>query len=291
MESPESRTARYLARYDLRLDDVSQLIRPVGPAETLLLVGSVPEGLANEESDLDLILIGEGVLEDGLVLTIEEFENSTVRLPSGLDLNCELLRPAALRATASRFAPTFDAIRQPESVSQILLATDHELRTLHRLRSGVALANPKVAEAWRQELRLDELPGYVVLFALAHHLEYREDAIAQAKLGDARTAVLMLRLSMDYLAFALLGSVDETNQHPKWRVRLLERQRAVLGDDVVERCIAALFPKPQDDPRGATQEAIAFADAVIQGILERHPELLKASLELNQRFQFTTHTG
>jgi len=54
---------QYLEYHGLRPDDVRGFIRELGAGESLLLVGSVAEGLANIESDLDLLLL-EGDEDD-----------------------------------------------------------------------------------------------------------------------------------------------------------------------------------------------------------------------------------
>ncbi|HSE18451.1 MAG TPA: hypothetical protein VLB46_15465 [Pyrinomonadaceae bacterium] len=282
----------FLKRWDMRVEDLTRFVRPLDATETLLLVGSVPEGLANLLSDVDLYIIGGGELEEGVVVNESDFQAMSINLTDMPEINVEYWRAKSLERLEERLTNIVTLLRDPSLVGgpaklkKIERFDDSELLILHRIRSGLVLANPENAEHWRQRLFLDQLPLYLILHGLGMHNVFREDAIAQVRYGDNLTALVMLRIMMDHLASSMLASVGETHPYPKWRVRLLNWYRGDLGEETVDKVLRYLFPDPQADASQVVREALEFADAAIAEIAMRCPQAISAMLALNNLFIF-----
>jgi hypothetical protein len=277
----------FLSNWNLRLEDLVGYIRSPQPTETVLLVGSIVEDLANPLSDIDLLLIGDGDLGEGFIQWEIESEEMVIRLPSGHEMNLEYWHTSALAQLRERLNNNLDLIGSSLPRRGLSRLSEAELRLLHRLRCGVGLVNQEVTDYWRAQLRVEELPLYLILSALALHFAIREDAIAQVRYGgDTLTSLTMLRLAADYMAAAMIASTGETNHSRKWRPRLLMRHRDVLGEERVAELQRYLFPNPQEDAAVALGEALKLFDTSILEIIGRYPSALPVMLELDDQVSF-----
>jgi len=292
MALAKQNASSFLKRWNMRVEDLAGYVRPLDDTETLLLVGSVPEGLANPLSDVDLFIIGDRELDEGVVINESDFQEMSINVTNGPEINVEYWHSKDLEQLERRLDNVFTLLRDPSLVGgvsklkRIERFDDTELLILHRIRMGLVLANAENAEKWRQRLFLDQLPLYVILHGLGTHNIYREDAIAQIRYGDSLTALAMLRITMDHLASAVLASVGETHPYPKWRVRLLNWYKGDLGDETVEKLIGYLFPDPKSNASETVREALEFADAAIAGIASRCPQIISAMLAMSNLFTF-----
>ena len=288
----EQNASRFLRRWKIRVEDLPHFARPLDPTETLLLVGSVPEGLANPLSDVDLSIIGDRELDDGVVVHEANFQELSINLEDGPEINVNYWRAKDLEQLEARLKRTFTLINDPSLIDgqaklQRIERFDFtELLILHRIRVGLVLANPDVCERWRQRLLLDQLPTYSILHGLSNHNIYREDVIAQVRYGDPTTALAMLHIMTDHLAGAVLASLGETNPYPKWRVRLLKWYQGDLGNESVEQFMRFLFPERGADASEMVREALEFADKEIALIATRCPQTIAPMLTLDKLFVF-----
>ena len=282
----------FLRRWKIRVEDLPRFVRSLAPTETLLLVGSVPEGLANPLSDVDLSIIGDRELDDGIVVNEASFQELSINLEDGPEINVNYWRAKDLEDLEERLKHTFALINEPALVTadaklrKIERFDFTELLILHRIRVGIVLANAEICESWRQRLQSDQLPTYVILHGLSNHNIYREDTIAQVRYGDSLSALGMLRMMMDHLATAVLASVGETNPYPKWRVRLLNWYRGDLGNETVEQFMHFLFPDRNVNAEDLVREALKFADREIVAIATRCPQTIAAMLTMDKLFVF-----
>jgi predicted nucleotidyltransferase len=287
--------ARYsldrLASWNLNFDDIVKSFRPLTPSETVFLVGSVPEGLSDPLSDIDLIVIADNDLGHDVVVHTPECEESVARLPSGQEINFEYWNSEDLEDFVKRLNASMDTIDDPSKLNKLFRFGDRELMLLHRIRAGLALANPEVAEHWRKRLRLELLPDYFIIMHLGHHYGYREDAIAQVQYGDRLAALNVMRMSMDSLAAAMLASVGATNPYTKWRTRLLEQNKEALGAAEVDKLMGFLFPDINADAATVVREAAAFADDAIAEAITRRPQLVPVLIKLEDQISFVRGFG
>jgi hypothetical protein len=292
MTTPEEMATEFLSRWNLRLEDLARYVRPLESSETLLLVGSITDGLANPLSDVDLVIIGESDFEEGLVIKETEYTEWATNLPNGPEINVEYWRAADLEQIEKRLTSIFSLVQDPSvlegpsQLKQLERFSDSELRLLHRIRRGAVLVNRENAESLRQRLLLDHLPYYLILHQMSYHNLYREDTIAQVRYGDPLSALYMLRTTMDYFAGVMLASAGETNTYSKWRVRLLDRHKDVLGSERVETMTRYLFPDPKSNASETVREALNFANETFDDILTRCPEIVPALSAMNNLFPF-----
>lgn len=288
---PRERCAQWLGDWGVSLETLTAQVRPLAPTETLLLVGSIPDGLANALSDIDLLLIGDQPLRGGLVVNETDYQESVGQLANGKEIHVESWRRADVYALAGRLASLAALMQDPTGVESVERFSDSERRLLHRLHTGVVLAGESAAAEIRRRVPFAAFPAYLVLYFLNEHYTLREDAIAQVREGDAVSALWMLRQAMELMAGAVLASLGETNSYPKWRPRLLERHRPELGDAVVERLLDLLFPRREVPALDLARGAIAFADELLAAIAARQPQLVPAMRELDNRIPFVRSLG
>jgi hypothetical protein len=275
-----------LSRWNLGFEDLVKSVRPLTASETLFLVGSVPEGLSDPLSDIDLVVIGDNDLGHGVVVHTQECEESVTRLPSGQEVNFEYWNSKNLEGLVQRLNASMETLDNASNLDKLFRFGDRELMLLHRIRVGVVLANPAVGEQWRQRLRLERLPDYFIIMNLGHHYGYREDAIAQVRYGDRLAALNVMRMAMDTLAGAMLASVGATNPYTKWRTRLLDMNKETLGASEVDTLMGYLFPDINADAASVVREAAAFADFAIGELIGRRPQLISVLLQLEEQVSF-----
>ena len=263
-----------LARWGLTLEDVRAFIPRCADDETLMLVGSVAAGLASGSSDIDLLMIADrSDVHEGLVLREADFDASVLRHPDGYRLNVEVWGAEHMEDVERRFASAIGCLLEPRVIHDLHVMRTDEVMVMHRLRTGIVLANPTVAERWRTRLRLEGLPTYVMLVAAWYCFAHTADVGGELEAGEVDSAVWMMQTCIDQLAAALLASVGETNPSQRWRVRLLRRHRAELGPKTVDSLIRYLFLQPATGVEAEIEDALRFARARLRLLLQGSPEL------------------
>lgn len=213
--------ARYFSYHGLSVDDVRRMVRPLRDGESLLLVGSVAEGLSNAGSDLDLLLLGAEASDE------PDWRSKIMRsMPAAFDVNLEILTPTEIDALGHRFKRSLNCAgsAMPESgPTAIRFIGPDDLRLLHRLYTGLPVSESgnRLAEL-RERYALHRLADVCLLQQAACHLRLRADA-EQAVLDGREhdTAVLMTQIAAQHLLGCVLASAGETNMTPKWSLRLM----------------------------------------------------------------------
>jgi predicted nucleotidyltransferase len=240
----------------------------------VLLVGSLVAGLATSSSDIDLLLVADREdVHEGFVIREPDFEQSVLRHPDGYLVNVEVWSPGQLEEMGCRFASAIACLRQPEAVHDLHVMRIEEITLLHRLETGIALANAGRAQAWRHQLGVDWLPTYLMLRGAWNGYAHVLDVEGELEHGSPASCFWITRVCMDQLASALLASIGETNPSERWRVRMLERHRDTLGSRVVDALLEYLFLCPASSPIEMAAEAIDFARAQLDQLLGSRPEI------------------
>jgi hypothetical protein len=289
MTAPERHAERFLAAHGLTADDLAACIPEIPPGETVFLTGSVSEGLANRESDIDLLVLGDAVwpLPRRVHQGPSEIAYSQALHP--LKLQIERVPFNHLEVLAARMAETVSAFHDPAAATRFHVFPDYDVRILHRVRTGLCLRHPEAAAQWRERLCCSYLPHYMMLLAIGQHFNRREDAIGEAREGRSESAVWVWRDALSFLACALLGSIEETHPYSKWWIRLLQLRRDEAGADLADGLIERLTKPVWGDVTVYLRDAIDFADTVISAILIRRAELLPVLQELLKDASFTTY--
>jgi hypothetical protein len=237
----------------------------VGPDESLLLVGSVAEGLAHANSDLDLLLLERDDPESAPPL----HQDTLTARPDGLSVNVEIVGIDAMRALCRRFVSCLDTAARTTPATPMLayLGADDQ-RLLHRLATGVVLADPTgIANGLRQEYRLAALADFCMLQHASCFLRLCADARYAA--DDAGTVRLMAALAARHLVSAVLASAGETNPNPKWCLRLLRDHAPELGAFDADRLAALLIPSPDGSVRTLVDDLARNGDKALATLQER----------------------
>lgn len=260
----------FLAKFDYGLKKLADGVTLHDENSALLLVGSVAEGLANDGSDIDLMILGGEDAFGGLLVKDNEFQQTITRLPGGRELNVEFWDAPTIRLLATRLQGMYAALANPESVKSLELLSEQEIRLVHRVRNGITLRNQRKVEEWRAMLGTEYFPEYLIVSWISYYMTFRKDALAQCSGGDADTALLMMRMAMEGLAAALLAAVGETHPYLKWRPTLLKRHADVIGKRMLDRMLSFCFPARTRAARKTITEAFALADKVVHWILSHH---------------------
>jgi hypothetical protein len=280
----------YLDARQLSLDMIRQCTRELLPDETVIFGGSIPEGLANADSDIDLLLIGAHP-HHGYVLVEGQGETAFHEAFAPLKIHVESVPLDHVAALAGQMDEMVRALADPERARRLYAFPAGDLRLMHRVRTGISLRNPDVAEHWRTRLHSDLLPTYLLVLHTIGHFTLREDAIGQAREGYRESSVWMIKHALSLAINALLAAVGESHPSDKWSVRLLRDHQVDLGPAFVGELIAHLTGRaPLGDFDLYLRDAIELSDRIIDTALLKRPEVLSVLMRIkDQRPGLTTH--
>lgn len=282
-------TAEWLSGRGLTLDSVRQFAPPIQVGECLLLAGSVAEGLANDESDLDLLMIGGQAPGNGLVLAFEALETVNKRV-ADLDVSVESYEPDFVESLGVKVGRILSVMDAPETADRIdIISSLGDRKLLHRLRTGIPIAGEDVIARWRSRLSVDRWPMVLAGLSLIEHFTYREDTLSHLAEDDVESAGWVNIKASTSLASAVLAATGETNPNTRWLIKLLRRSSDAIPDDLAVRVLDLLRSPPFDAE--AIVGAIALADDAMGFVFEQFPTLLTASLRLTEEFPTLTHPG
>lgn len=263
--------ARYLAAHGFTPHTLPRCVRAVGPDESLLLVGSVAEGLAHANSDLDLLLIERDDPEREAM-----HQDTLTTRPDGFAVNVEIVGIEAVHALGRRFVSCLDAAVHINAATPVLgfLGFDDQ-RLLHRLSTGVVLVDPAcLMPDLRHDYRLSQLADFLVVQHASCFLRLLADARHAAQDGsDPDTARLMASLAARHLAATALAAVGETNPNPKWCLRLLRDHAPSLRSFAPPSLTRALVPTIDGPPLAHVDDLEQMGDTVLTALQDRFLKL------------------
>jgi hypothetical protein len=271
LSNSAERALQFLANWQISFDDLVNFVRPLLRSETLVLVGSVSDGLANPLSDIDLVLIGDKGLDQGLVLRETECEAGVQQL-RGHEVHVECWQRTDLDRIGEKVRCALAQPRHSASFYKLEQLSKMQLRLVHRLRTGLVLVNVENVPSWSQSMELGSAPEYLTRYWLNQFYSFRAAAAAQLRHGDPSSISYILRLTISSLAGAVLASFGITNTYAKWRPLLLQRNEQVLGKELSQKLLQYLFLKVTDDA-SVGDAALSFADGVVEEIFDRYPSL------------------
>lgn len=285
----------FLASHGLSLEALAREVPEGGPDQIVLLVGSIPCGLANALSDIDLLVIGSRNRSGSLVIAERGLQQIVYRLPNGLEVNTAFYDDRTLGEHRAALLATLGGgvERSWEEEAGVATLDPATLKLAHRLRTGIALRGDP--GPLRAELSLDRLADYLVLNGRMEHFVFREDAVAQMHGGHMRSAVHHMLLALGHLATMVLASIGETNPDPKWRMRLLERHagRIATGpaEQLAEQLADLLLGPGAGDAQAWLDRAGQLADRLLGFALEQRPYLALLTGMLDERIRFDLSGG
>jgi hypothetical protein len=285
MSTDVTAAEKFILSRGLEWQQLLKYAQRFGRRDGVLLVGSIAEGLAVADSDIDLLLLGCRDKDVHPTIDAARYETSIQRSHSGVGFNVEHWGIDDLTEIEGRLSVSLDAINNPVNIRRVELFSLPELTMLHRLRTGLPIANPDVVTEWRRCLRTDELSGYMVLSSISDHFAYREDVIGQSRTQRTDSALYMLGFAVSAAASFTLASIGETNPEAKWRVSLVQQHRHAIGEALADALLQYLVPtRPLtfEDIRGA----LKLSDTALAQVMPRRPDLLSAFTEFSKRVKF-----
>jgi predicted nucleotidyltransferase len=197
---------------------VAELV--IDPATvSVLLVGSLAEGLGTTASDVDLLVLADSPADQRAGVTeMEHGGGATVefrRFEHGIEINPEVAFRSEMRPIVGAFLELAPLLYQPDAPIRFPRLTGHQVRLLHRLRTGVIWSGPERVEMWRDELYTQLLPPYLTLVYVSDLDRSYEQALALGEGGGAARSPFALAVAGrrvgEAALFAGLASVGVTN--------------------------------------------------------------------------------
>jgi hypothetical protein len=216
---------------------------------------------------------------------------TTARAPTGAKVSIEYVQITHLKQLAERMRSTVHTLERLEGARKAIVFTEDDLRTLHRIRTGIQLRNPEVAAKWANELHTEALPDYLSLLFVGFHFSLREDALGEIAAGRPSSALWIFRESLGCIAAGLLASVGQTNPNNKWRVRLLEQNAAQVGEQPTACLLDLLLrdhPSSSEVPE-YIRRRVLDCDALVMRIIEQRPSIAPTLMKLQSEASFRTH--
>ncbi|HEY6389861.1 MAG TPA: hypothetical protein VIX89_01215 [Bryobacteraceae bacterium] len=272
-----SNAETFLSKFGLSLDRITASVGEISPWETVLFGGSIPEGLANSQSDIDLLLLGDTeLIEPGASIPPIHAGDFRIGFQPNLGplrLQVETVPIGHLEVLARQMAEAANSFIDPERAKRVLALGELDLRLLHRVCAGIPIKNPALAESWRARLRCGFLPSYMLASMIAQQSNLLEDAAGEAGEGRRESSLWMLKHALTYGAGALLASVEETNPNAKWRIRLLQVHREKVGAEIADALLQHLVATSFSSFDSYYAEAVRICEEVTRVALSRNAEV------------------
>ncbi|MDJ0643939.1 MAG: hypothetical protein QNJ15_14090 [Erythrobacter sp.] len=250
-----------------------------------MLIGSVSDGFAKPLSDIDMMVAGERRPDSDLVLRESDRERAIRRLETGHEINVEYWDWGRLKEVADKFSATAYAINNPNLTDEIIIFDEEEVRIIHYIINGLMLAGDK--PIFEDVFDKDTFCDYLVMHDTTRYLASAEDAIGQIMEGDNECASYDLRQGYEFLIGAEVASLGHTHPAIRWRMKLLQKARSELGDEVYHAYRSYLFCGP-DMGRQEIEKALKFAQDRLGAIFMRRPKVFAAAGALSERMKFVT---
>lgn len=274
-------------RYGFAIEALPSLLDEASRDASIQLCGSISEGLGNDNSDVDLLVIGAQAPETNWGGSAS-FGAEGLLFNGEMELNVTFWNIDRMKSTCARARRAIEKLLDPSARQFETLGNDDLIR-LHRLRSGIDLTMSEQLSDWRKEARLDSLYVFHVFTNMMHYAASRDDAVAQDVASNRVPAAHMLRLACESLARTMLGAAKETNNYRKWIPTLLLRHREVIGARLVDDTLRLLELSSDASFPEALQALDDLAGRTVGVIVERCPEISEIFLASAQRTPLRRH--
>jgi hypothetical protein len=238
MTSFSTKMKNELARFGYTADKiVSQVSERFDLSETaMFLAGSVVDELSTSESDVDVLLIcpsedvgPRAMLDEGMVV-------DTIGLDGG---RLQIAQCSVSRLT--KLVESFGSLLDSSSGLLVNLSTP-EKRILHRVCNGISLYNHDLSEKWREFVGKENFAKYCLVIHTYAIEAALKDALGEINGGHWLSARVQLQRATTFLGMSRLNEIGETNQNPKWVMRLALRNQEQIGLHTIETIKDGLLP-------------------------------------------------
>lgn len=271
------------------LEEVVAMAPQIEAGEILTLCGSVAEGLANKQSDVDLMYVGRGTLRGKFSIAISGVSAVDVaHTGGGCEVNVERVDPERIAMLGDDFLPALDSITDQRSGKALSFILDPlKLQILHRLRVAVPLHGHDAYKELYDRLRLEQLPMYLAAIALQDYMNAREDVDGEIEIGSSRSAVWMAtRIAAPRLLAATLAAVDQTVIKEKWHMKILLQNEEAVGFDLTRAFIRFLEGGADQDPVLVLRDLIELEEKALPLVFSRFPKLYRAIKMFSMRVRY-----
>ena len=237
-----------------------------GTPFALLLSGSIPEGTATAESDLDLMMLVEhtrDLKEDSSLLNVETgLAKETLFYTQGIEINIEFMCRDSLGSVIEALIALAPVMYDPREVERIPVIERPAVHFLHRLRTGWILSGESIVNRWRDEFMVSILPLYLSVNYYFEALEVLERAYSMVG-GLPGSAAYLGHVAAESGLRALLAGAGYTGQGKKgifpWCARLeAEDVSAAMMIRAGRELIFPGFLTEQDQQRKYLESVIQF---------------------------------
>jgi len=205
----------------------ARLLASVGEGESLVVSGSLIEGLGNQRSDLDFFLLSNGYPRDVPV-------RMAFAGQSWIDI--EYVTPGAVESLGARVGAI-----DPKDVVRVLHLSHKELDRYYRLAIGVTLEGPYRCE---RVLPLDTFRSLLKPWAIAHAGAFAARAVIALSGGDLTAAALHASQAAHFCLEGVLTDAGEL--YPSLKYTTEKAIRAYGADSAEARAAAALLHPSED---------------------------------------------
>jgi Nucleotidyltransferase domain len=275
----EEETFAFLRNWEISKDDLLAHSPEVGDTEALALIGSIVEGLANEESDVDILYLGDSPLKDKITMQMDSSYTFGVSHDRrGREINVEQLTTASLKDLGARVGSSLEVLNDLRKWKGHYIERNHNrLKMLHRIKTAMPLKNGHVLQAWQEFLQSSKFHKFLCLILVQDLMNLREDIAGEVNAGKLESAMWMTRfLYGPKLVASLLASAGETNANVKWHFRLFRRYEDVLGTELIEKVMEFAYLDTARLEHDLLGKIAAINELVIDSIYSRQREVRKA---------------
>jgi Nucleotidyltransferase domain. len=255
------------------IDEVYNLIPQIQESEISLLVGSLADGTATIDSDIDILLIPKMDIKH-----VEESKEFVAYDSKGREINVVVLSGYDTVDLLARLKMGIDSLLPEDSQQtqgKFQRFSIPERRSLHRIYQGIPLVNNKSKERILKQYRIDKLYVYLAYYYLVGYFAYIKKAKTKANALGKIIGTSMLDVAVKRLIGAILASIKVTNPTEEWRPYLLDRNSKYLALEDVKYGIKYAFLSPESDINENIEQVEWFAEEAIERIFQRDVELLK----------------
>lgn len=258
----EQNATSFLQKYNLRLEDLPSLVPP-GKHISIMLAGSIAEGLANQKSDLDLIVISNEKISLGLEITEDECAIYNCIHKNGIEINIEQYNFSTIERLAHSMRIAKSVFENPQASSSIPIITSvSDMRIMHRLRTSVCIYGKDSYHEIQGTLLSDFFPLYMMFIHLKKHLALKEDAAAEWGALNSVAASWLVRTSTKALSQAYLSLHGYTHHNDRWMATLLIKTQTATSQALLKFLCEEKVENPEQ-----FLEWSRFCDEVYQNLI------------------------
>lgn len=274
---------------DSLVDKVADQFHP----EAVVLTGSISRGRGNHLSDIDLLVIGsaaewalKAVSDIDIGLVVQQHH----RIEHNIEVETYAFSEKELRKVREKIELSVSLFSNPAGLATtgIPVLEPATYRALDDVRNGVCLRGQEAFDRFKEDLKLESIPTFVMLLALIDLFVTREDIVGQLERGRPDTALMLIRDAADHLSRAVLASLGEANTRPQWRLHALDERLADVDLDARTQIRKYILTPPADIDQ-AREEFIrfcAFCDEQLAKLLARSPDVVPALASMSNKIQF-----